>query len=304
MPRSHARVSSPSLLRCLVIPALGMSAVASAKAPPAPTIDAISVWADHEATPADGTRAPDAARTVPFQSLDWTAESKFDLQYEADRRYQLVPLDEVLAAAQKKTAADLAVLRFQNGMAIPVPLKPDGRLSVPLFLARATKTDRRWSRDFPALDRSKPTQVDRRPIRFYGNKVIYGGPKRTGFTPYRYANSLKSIVLVKKSAYEAKFRPEKPSEEAIAGQRVFLANCQFCHALDGHGGTFGWDFSDPLPVSAYRKSPTSLYYHVHYREKDAPNKGLLMPALRHISPKDIDQLWAWLAAHGQNRPQN
>ena len=67
--------------------------------------------------------------------------------------------------------------------------------------------------------------------------------------------------------------------------------------LDGHDRALAASLEHtPLgAVALYTyRSPRSLYFHVKYRDSDAAEKGLMMPALSDITEKDAEYLWAFL----------
>jgi hypothetical protein len=53
-----------------------------------------------------------------------------------------------------------------------------------------------------------------------------------------------------------------------------------------------------VPLYTYRKGDKQLFYHVHFRRLDAPERGENMPALKFLTEADAGKVWAWLKAIG------
>ena len=103
------------------------------------------------------------------------------------------------------------------------------------------------------------------------------------------------------ASWDAQFAAGDSAQHA-EGQRVFLSRCQFCHGVKKVGATFGWDFVEPIPVSQHR-SAKSLALHVRSREGDAPEAGLMMPALRDVTEVEVTAVWKWMEAIGKQGPR-
>lgn len=208
----------------------------------------------------------------------------FDPQYGETRRYLGASLAEVKGVTLE--AGDTALLRFINGMIIPVPRADLGEV----FIATAVEIDGVMSARFPIISRKNGIFVDNRPTVFSGNKVIFSKDKRTGFSPWHHADTLSEVEWVNGAAYLEQFRV---SEDATPGWRVFAARCQFCHSVKSVGSSFGWDFVQPVKLYTYR-SRRGLSDHVKYRENDAPQKGVMMPALTDTEQREVDSLWVFM----------
>ncbi len=220
-------------------------------------------------------RAPGkvAQRLAP-ETLEQVEGERHDLQLGKALSYRGVPLATLLA---KAGATGPALLRFTNGMLVPV----DPKAAPKVFVATAVKREGKWSADFDPLPGPPPGQ----PI---GNKLVHAASP--GFTPWRHVDSLASIELVDPVARAARFDVGPRHRE---GQRVYLARCQFCHGFDGQGATFGWDFSKLPAIS--KKSAVSLHYHVRYKSGTAA-KGRRMPALPELTRAEAKALHGWAHA--------
>lgn len=213
----------------------------------------------------------------------------FDTQYGETRRFRGFALTPILERA-KEAKNDLVVLRFSNGMVVPLsygaPL-PD------LFVAVEVWSD--TEDDFvalpPSVRKSKYVQ-DNRPIVFDGNKIV-AAAKATMFTPWRHTASLVGVELTTKAEWTAPFEAGSDSHLKY-GQALFQQRCVFCHAVRGEGGTLGWDFVDPLPVTTYRPTPEKLRFHVNHRVSNAAELGLLMPVPTKLDPAEARALWEWM----------
>jgi mono/diheme cytochrome c family protein len=244
--------------------------------------------------------APDrgvVARVDPAR-LTVREEARFDLQYGAKLRFRGLPLKVLLAELEPPRGTDAAVLHFRNGMAVPVPLAapPDVWLAVALADEKGA-----WSADFPPVYKGGADR-DRRPIRFEGNKLVAATPdhpdvparlRDSGFTPWRHADSLAGVEFVDRAAYDAQFDVSPAAHEGYA---VFLGTCRFCHGARHVGASLGWDFVEPLPAAEYRATAANLLDHVTIRASDAPERGLMMPAIAAFTPEDAAAVHAWMKA--------
>ena len=201
--------------------------------------------------------------------------------------------------------ADLALLHFANGMQIPYAFRdPTLVKRTDAFVARAMRTapGQAFASHFPSISRPREGFVDVRPITFGANKLVVsdvGHPAvpadvQTTFSPWMHVDSLTGIELVSSKAYYAQFDVD-PSADVHSGYRLFTETCQFCHGARGVGAAFGWDFVSPVPIYTYR-GKENLFYHVKYKPLDASAKGLLMPALSHMTEQDATNVWRWLRA--------
>ena len=269
--------------------------------------------------PRHGVHDPDSARgrTVSIGDHRLSAqpaveETLADVQYGGAKiRYRGAWLADLLErwrprpAPGVKRSEDLALLQFSNGMLIPVPLDAAGAPTIRVFVAWQRVVDGRRTRKFPPVERNRSGYSDVRPTRFLGNKVVVSAgdhpflaPGAKGrFSPWEHADSLVAIELAEADAWYRQF-DLAPADDAVGrrGQAVFKSSCQYCHGLRGVGAKFGWDFIRPLAVPEYRPTSKKLLMHVRYRVKDAPAKGLLMPALQWVDERDAMAVLAWLRA--------
>ena len=170
-----------------------------------------------------------------------------DPQYDAEVRLRGVTLEQVLARAGVPPGSDLALLRFNNGLVIPLSFR-DGALMARLrpFLARAATLDSRAPLVLGRVEdpRRPPTPEDLRPVRFLGNKLVVAEAEHPAvlptltrdLRPWLYADSLASIELVERAAWERQLDVDPATAQ---GLRVYLGSCRFCHAIRGTGGALG-----------------------------------------------------------------
>ena len=230
--------------------------------------------------------------------------TRSDPQYEGTQRtYRVVDIDELLRGYSAPANCDVALLHFDNGMVIPLPFRDRAAMErMHPAVARAVIVDGKWSKTFPSIAK-KDTEVDARPIVFAGNKLVVADrwhpevPANAAatFSPWLHADSLNGIELVDGAAYFAQLDVDQAAQKGFA---LYRQSCQFCHGVRNVGAVFGWDFVDPLPIFQYRKTDTSLYYHVHYRASNKGERGLMMPALAFFTQEDASTLLKWLAAIG------
>lgn len=236
-----------------------------------------------------------------------------DHQYQQKSKYRGVYLDTIFAGYVAPKSADLALLHFDNGVVIPYPLaatktQPNGVPALPkAFVAMRiwdTKTNF-WTTRFPKAARHVPGFRDARPIRFAYNKIVVETPTHpmvpdpfsASVDLWRVAGTLVGIEFVNEKAYYQQFSVSTEPNVQL-GLNVFKQTCQFCHGVRKVGASLGWDFVHPFPVYRYRNTKKNLYYHVKYQILDAPEKGLLMPALKNLSAAEASAVWEWLRAVG------
>jgi len=284
-----------------------------------------SVAVRARAEPTGGTieirlRLPDGGRRtlarVELDRLPQVEAHRVDPQYGAEVWARGLPLAEVLAQIAVPSGIDLMLLRFNNGLLIPLSFRDRPTLErLRPFLARAVATPGPFARLVPggiAEPRRPPTPEDLRPIHFQGNKIIVADPRHADvlpklaaeLQPWLYADSLAEIELCNRAAWERQLAIDPATEE---GQRVFLGSCRFCHAVRGVGGALGWDFVDPVPIysdewnrrmaaGTPERNPTPgrtmLGIHVRYRADGGGNRT--MPALRSMSAEQVKALWAFI----------
>ncbi len=293
MTRSSHFAALVSLACCF-----GWPLVAAAQRP-----GQIEIWSrapgQYAATP-----APARVRvvTIDLDSAGLRPSARADVQYEgASQSYRLVTIEELLRKYGPPPETDVALLHFDNGMAIPLPFRDRAAMErLRPAVARAIWIDGKWSNRFPIIMK-KDVAVDARPIEFDGNKLVVADRwhpdvsdnAQASFSPWLYADSLAGIELVRGAAYLAQFDVDPKAEPGFS---LYAQSCRFCHGARHVGAAFGWDFVEPLPISEYRKTSKNLYYHVHYRASNKGERGLMMPALSFLTEDDAGALLAWLRA--------
>lgn len=214
-----------------------------------------------------------------------------DAQYLERIRFSGFDLAPVIEG-NKGPDEDLVVLRFDNGVVIPLRLDQ----AVPaIFVATSMWDESRssWTNPRPRHRTDRVFQ-DVRPIEFQGHKVVVE-VKGDGFSPWRHTGSLVALEYTTRAAWTAPF-DAGTSRPAARGEEIFVESCQFCHSVRGHGGALGWDFVEPLPVTEYRRTPNNLRLHVNHRVSNAMELGLLMPVPRTLTAEEAKALWSWIEA--------
>jgi mono/diheme cytochrome c family protein len=289
------------LLLSLLPTFLAASASArSAAAPPA----RLEIWQRDTGGPQKEPRRD--VRSIDLDALPLVEVRLMDVQYGGQFVYRGVRVQTLIERYDPPRAVDLALLHFANGMQIPLAFRESALVErLDLFVARQMRPspgEPFVTGQFPRIDRARAGFVDVRPIEFGANKLVVGRrehpavPEATQgiFSPWMYVDSLVGIELVSSAAYYAQFDVD-PDPGVRAGLALYEQSCQFCHGARKVGAAFGWDFVEPVAVYSYRGA-RNLFYHVKYKPLDATAKGLMMPALSHLSEQDATSVWQWLRA--------
>jgi mono/diheme cytochrome c family protein len=294
---------TPSVLAIALSSGL-VSTVAFAANEGAPSIEvrAIEVWS--RPAGATGDDEPTRQTPLPISSFRMRTFERTDVQYDKKVAFKGFPLTDVLERAKPPASADLALLRFSNGMVIPLPFRDAAAMKrLDAQVAVAIAVDGKPA-PLPPVTRKVHEYVDVPTIAFAGNKVVVAeswhpmlGADTKGWSPWVNASSLAAVEFVVEAPYYAQFDVGN-SEPAHAGFALFKQNCQFCHGVHKIGAKLGWDFVEPAPLYTWRGSPRQLYMHVVFRQLDAPERKLMMPALKHMTEGDAANLWKWLEAVG------
>lgn len=250
----------------------------------------VEVWSRQAGTKADTVFDRSGVRTVDLAKLPAVDEKRLDFQTGVTQSFHGVLLSTLLRDAPGAPNDDVALLHFANGMQVPVALTEVDALQALIALG-----------EFAPLKKKGAAKTDGRPIVFKGHKLVVSSgahPKvaaGSSFSPWSHVDSLTGVEWVKGDAYWAQFTPQNASDSVKRGAAVFQGACGFCHGVRGVGASEGWDFVKPLPVPKYR-SKAALFLHVRYRELDAPERGLMMPAFKEFTQKDADAVHDWVSA--------
>lgn len=232
-----------------------------------------------------------------------------DPQYAGAKKwYRGAPLEALFTKAPPTAGADLALLHFQNGMIIPVhfrsadEVKKLGAFVAVAIADKAPDQGGTLSERFPPATKPDGMGRDRRPLEFEGNKLVVppgwhpmvAAKAAKTFNPWRFADSLVAVEYVRELAWYGQFDYGAPT---AAGLAVFKGRCQFCHGVDKVGAGYGWDVAQPFPLYKHRNAK-SLALHTRYRESDAAEKGLMMPAFPEITTPEVEAIWKWFEAAG------
>ncbi len=233
----------------------------------------------------------------------------FDLQYKKSFTYRAVSLSDLIAQYKDlPSSVDTALLQFDNGMQIPLPLSEQTRVNA--YVARKIQVNGKFIADFPELPKQDEERRDPRPLKFLGNKLVVAKSwhpsnqleGKDTFTPWLYTSALVSIEFVNEKAYFNQFMGKNSAKDSL-GSDIFKQRCQFCHGVIGVGAKYGWDFVDPLPIYK-QKTVQNLLLHVKYPKWDALQRGLMMPAQKDISENEAQQLWNWMKLVAEEKLQS
>jgi mono/diheme cytochrome c family protein len=248
---------------------------------------------------------------VDLSAKPKTETRRVDLQYPGEKmRYRGVPLRSLLNTLERTNRSDLVLLHFDNGMSVPLPTDDLELLKrLDPFVATEYEVNGLWLTAFPMVQKAGAEQRDVRPLKFKGNKLVVSSaeyPLTTkaaqadGFSPFRYVGTLTGIEFVRSAEWFKQFDVGTTPQEK-AGFEVYKGHCQYCHGIKEKGGAYGPDFVTPAPL-VERLGVQELYLHVRYRDRDAPEKGLMMPFFRDVSRDDVSALQAWMQRLGTARP--
>ncbi len=213
-------------------------------------------------------------------------------------RYKGFHLATLLERYAPPKSVDLALLRFANGVIIPVPFRDGPAMRrIDPFVARTLFVKDHWTSTFPPMRRGDPPEADARPLVFAGNKVVVADQRhpyvppasQRSFSPWAHADTLVGIELVGEQAYLAQLAVGDDPR----GPTVYREGCGFCHSVRGVGATLAPDLAEPVPLSAYYKN-RELFHRVRSRPADAAARGLAMPPLPAFVPADANALRTWL----------
>lgn len=251
-----------------------------------------------------------------YVQVDLSAKPKIevtreDLQYPGEKlKYRGVHLRSLLEAMERNGRSDLVLLHFANGMAVPLPIDDLEVLkTIDPFVATELQVNNLWISAFPMVIKQGAEGRDVRPLKFGRNKVVVAtkahphtakAAQADGFSPFFYCDSLIGIEFVRSAEWYKQFDLARTDGEK-AGFAVFKSHCQFCHSVREVGGRYGIDFLKPNPV-VERIGVQGLYLHVRYRDRDAPEKGQMMPFFKDVTKDDVTALHAWLTLVTGARP--
>lgn len=252
-----------------------------------------------------------------FVTIDLAARNKVevtreDVQYPGETmKYRGVSLRALLDVMERTNRADLVLLHFDNGMSVPLPIDDLELLkTLDPFVATELQVNDLWISAFPMVKKQGAEERDARPLKFKANKFVVSSrvhpftsaaAQADGFTPFFFTGTLTGIEFVRSAEWHRQFDVGTTAQEK-AGFNLFKSHCQYCHAVRERGGQYGTDFIKSGAV-AERVSLHQLYLHVRYRDREAPEKGQMMPFFKDLSQDDVAALHAWLSVLARARPR-
>lgn len=274
-----------------------------ATAAPAAAQTNIEVWVRTAGSYGTGSVEPakTAPKTVSIDKLPQKQLQRSDAQYGKTAYYRGVLLRDVIAQYNPPANIDLLLLRFRNGMIVPLPFRDDktvSRLEPMIALSMSASAEGPYSSDFPPITSQTEGYADLRQVAFSGNKVVVkdryhpevAEVAQATFSPWSLPDSLVGIEFVESAAY---YRQFLPNPEVRAGLELFRGSCQFCHGVRKVGARFGWDYAQPIELHTYHSDPARLYYHIRYRVEYKATWSQ-MPALKHITEEQAGLIWQWM----------
>jgi mono/diheme cytochrome c family protein len=250
---------------------------------------------------AAGSTVDVAGKSVDLTKLKAVEVTRPDLQVGGQRHYRGVPLSSVVDSLKPGKQADTVLLKFANGMQVPLPRDAKLWKELEPFIALEVERDGAWSADFPEVAKAGAEERDVRPLVFNGNKFVVStaahpavapAARENGFTPFAYVDTLVGVELVNAAEREQAIKVTRDAA-AQSGFKVFLSHCQFCHGVRQVGARYGRDFATP---SLAEKDAKALLLHVRYRDADAAEKGQMMPYFKDVGADDVKALLTWIRA--------
>lgn len=272
----------------------------------------ISMWTrkagSYRMTPIDDVQKEKVV-TVNLEKQKLVEKELYDAQLEQKYKFRGVDLSTLMDLYKKDGVEDLALLHFDNGIIIPYrysDVEVYSRLKPFIATAYKETNSKDWKTAFPKLPRMKEREKDPLAIFFDGNKIVVSElwhpsvpPQEKSFNPWRFVSALTEIEFVNKEAYYKQFEVGKSPFKFESGLNVFKARCQYCHGVQMVGANFGWDYVSPIKLYQLRNAK-KLYRHVRYEKQDRFFRGIQMPNQESITEKEVDDLWEWLKAVGEN----
>lgn len=295
------RLRFATTLLLALLPGVALAGPAPVEPPPG---QVIKIWI-----------RPSGSAERKYTEVDLSVKPKLevtreDIQYPGEKmKYRGVPLRALLEVMERTGRSDLALLHFENGMTVPFPIDDLEVLkTLDPFIATELKVNDLWITAFPMVTKG-PEGHDVRPLKFQRNKLVVAtklhpfttkAAQADGFSPFSFTNTLTGIEYVRADEWYKQFDVGRTDGEK-AGFVVFKSHCQFCHSVREVGGRYGIDFVKPAPV-VERIGVHGLYLHVRYRDRDAPEKGQMMPFFKDVTKDDVTALHAWLTFLTRARP--
>lgn len=243
---------------------------------------------------------------IELGSLKSETVTRQDVQYGGERTFKGISLTTLLDRYKAGKGYDTVLLHFKNRVIVPIPLDGPTLEKLNLFVATEIKVKDTFTANFPSADKVTQWGMVQNRIEFDGNKLVTSSrwhphvpaTAEAEFTPWEFVDSLTGIEFVKSAPYYAQFAVNETG--AKDGLGVFKARCQFCHSVQKVGSRRGWDFIEPVAINEW-KSPKVLFYHVRYRDPDEVAKGARMPAQPDVQTSEIQALWNWIEALGEEQ---
>lgn len=274
-----------------------------AAAAPADAASNVEVWVRTAGSyGADNVAPPKtAAKTIALDKLPQQQGQRNDPQYPNPAYYRGVPLREVIAQYAPPPQLDLLLLRFRNGMIVPLPFRDEktmSRLDPLIALGISANPQGPFSAEFPPITSHAEGYADLRKVVFSDNKIVvkdrwhpdFPEAAQANFTPWALPDSLAGIEFAESAAY---YRQFVPTAAVRPGFELFRSSCQYCHGVRKVGARFGWDYAQPIELHTYRSDAARLYYHIHYRVEYKATWSQ-MPALPHITEDQAGLIWQWM----------
>jgi mono/diheme cytochrome c family protein len=239
--------------------------------------------------------AKDNLKKINLKGMTFDELKTVDIQYGAENRYRGMHLRDLIAAYKPlPLSATMILLHSANGMVIPLSI-PRLRADRQVFIALEIFKDNAWTSNFPASIRPDPNVKDEHPLKFTGAKLVVGSDWRateSTFTPWRHFDTLAGIEFAEETPYNEQFASkEKMADQS--GRGIFLARCQFCHALKGLAGSRAADLSTLLTTDD-KAAVTKLFNLVSVVKPKYEQLTHAMPQQTNFTKRHAKQLLTWL----------
>ncbi|MCA9580160.1 MAG: cytochrome c [Myxococcales bacterium] len=120
--------------------------------------------------------------------------------------------------------------------------------------------------------------------------LVWAGAHQGDVKAYPWPWQLAAIHFTDEQAYPKTHPPKGSSTTVYRGHTLFLKECVRCHAINRDGGSLGPELNLPQNITEYREENQLR----SFIQNPKAFRYSAMPAFGHLSPADLDALFAYL----------